>query len=301
MMDKKTRRGRAGALSSLDLRLDDERVATSVPPEAPASESNAAALPTATDELVAFGFTHPGKQREENEDAFGLFSDRRLFVVADGMGGRAAGEVAARMAVDALEGFFSLQHANPRNPWPFPVDLNVSFGANLLRVGVKVANQAIRQAAAADPSYHRMAATMGALALGETQAVVAHVGDVRVYRLRQGKLVRLMRDHSVLEEMRAARPDMSDEEASSFGHRHVVTRALGSKDEVEPTVSLRSLMSGDVFLLCSDGLWSVLPESRIAEVMLATVDLEAACQHLIDEANEAGGPDNVTAVLVRAP
>lgn len=294
-MDRKTRPGHAGALSALELKLGDDVE----PPQAPSSE----ALPVAPADLEGFGFSHPGRQRDDNEDAFGLFAEDRLFVVADGMGGRAAGDVAARLAVDALSDFFRHQHANPRAAWPFPIDRNVSFGANLLRVGLKVANQAIRQAAAADPQLHRMAATAGAIALGETQAVIAHVGDVRVYRLRAGKLARLTRDHSVLEEMRAARPDMTDEEAAAFAHRNVVTRALGSKDDVEPTVALRSLAAGDVFLLCSDGLWSAITEATVADILneTAPVDLEAACQRLIDAANDAGGPDNVTAVLVRAP
>lgn len=249
--------------------------------------------------LQACGNTHPGREREDNEDAFGVFTDARLFVLADGMGGRAAGAVAARLAVDEIERFFRDKQANPRDPWPFPVDKSTSFGANLLRVGAKVANQKIREAAAANPEYHRMGATLAALAVGETQIVTGHVGDVRVYRLRDGVLTRLTRDHSIVEEMRAARPEITEEELKSFALRNVVTRALGTREEVEPTVGTHSLGRRDTYLLCCDGLWGAVPDPQIAEILASTGDLEAAAQLLIDAANAAGGQDNVTAVLVR--
>jgi protein phosphatase len=249
--------------------------------------------------LETSAYTHPGRQREENEDAFGVFPESRLFVVADGMGGRAAGAVAARLAVDELEAFFREKQNAPRSTWPFPVDKSASLGANLLRVGMKVANQKIRQAASTDPSYHRMGSTVAALAVGQTQIWTAHVGDVRVYRLRQGVLKRLTRDHSLLEEMRAARPDMTEEEIAGFAHRNVVTKALGTREDVEATVYETAVGVGDVYLLCCDGLWSVVRDEQIEALVMSTEDLEQAGQMLIDAANEAGGPDNVTAMLVR--
>jgi len=160
-----------------------------------------------------------------------------------------------------------------------------------------VANQKIREAAASDPSRHRMGATVVALAVGETQLVAANVGDVRLYRLRRGELARITRDHSVLEEMRAARPDMPPEQLAAIAPRNVVTRALGTKEEVEPSVYAEALETGDVYLLCSDGLWGSVADEQIAAVLSAHDDLEAACQALIDAANGAGGPDNVSALL----
>jgi protein phosphatase len=144
-----------------------------------------------------------------------------------------------------------------------------------------------------------MGSTVAALAIGHTQIWTAHVGDVRVYRLRDGVLRRLTKDHSLLEEMKAARPDMTEEEIANFAHRNVVTRALGTRDEVEPTVYETAVGVGDLYLLCCDGLWSVVRDEQIEALMLATTDLEAAGQTLIDAANDAGGPDNVTALLVR--
>jgi protein phosphatase len=249
--------------------------------------------------LEAIGYTHPGRARPENEDAFALALPERLFVVADGMGGRNAGEVAAHLAVEELLGFFRHRRAHPRAPWPFPIERRASTGANLLRVGIQVANQKIRAAAAGDPALHRMGATIAALAIGETQLVAAHVGDVRVYRIRGGVIARLTRDHSLIEEMRAARPDLGAAELAAMAPRNVVTRALGSKDEVEPTVYVNNFARGDLYLLCSDGLWGSVDDDRIAALAAGSADLEQACQSLLDAGNEAGGPDNLTAVLVR--
>src|SRR5262245_25404083 len=146
--------------------------------------------------LTACGFSHPGRQREDNEDAFGSFVDERLFVVADGMGGHNAGEVASVLAIDALETFFRSYHADPRQVWPHAVDKSLSLGSNLLRVGIKVANAKVRAAAAQDRTRSRMATTIVAMAVGDSQVTVAHAGDSRAYRLRGGKLERLTRDHS---------------------------------------------------------------------------------------------------------
>ena len=136
--------------------------------------------------LVAAGLAHPGQQRPENEDAFGSFAEHRLFIVADGMGGHNAGEVASAMAIDTVEGFFTSFHNDPRQVWPYGVDRALSLAANLLRVGIKVANDKIREAAAADRARARMGATVVAMAVGEKQIAIAHAGDSRAYRLRGG-------------------------------------------------------------------------------------------------------------------
>jgi protein phosphatase len=215
------------------------------------------------------------------------------------MGGHNAGEVASVMAVDALETFFRSYHADPRQPWPHPVDTGHSLGANLLRVGIKVANDRIRAAAKQDRAKNRMGTTIVALAIGDAQLTVAHAGDSRCYRLRGDELTRLTRDHSIVEEMIAARPEMTEAEVAAFAHRNVVTRSLGSKEQVEPTVLVEPLQPGDLFLVCSDGLWGSVPDDKIKSIVRSTNDIEGACQLLIDAANEAGGPDNITSVLVR--
>jgi protein phosphatase len=260
----------------------------------PVSGDPAPSLP-----LVAAGIAHAGRQRADNEDAFGCFVENRLFIVADGMGGHNAGEVAAAMAIDTIESFFTSYHKDPRQIWPYAVDRTLSLAANLLRVGIKVANDKIRAAAAADRARARMGATVVAMAVGEKQVAVAHAGDSRAYRLRAGELRKLTRDHSIAEEMRAARPEMTDEELAGFAHRNVVMRSLGSKEELEPDVYVNKVASGDLYLLCTDGLWGSVPDGRISQILLSTGDIEAGCQLLIDAANDAGGPDNITALLVR--
>jgi len=255
--------------------------------------------PNKTFPLEACGFSHPGREREDNEDAFGSFLDERLFIVADGMGGHNAGEVASVMAVDALETFFRAYHADPDQVWPHAVDRTMSLGANLLRVGIKVANQRIRAAAAQDRARARMASTVVALAVGDSQLTIAHAGDSRAYRVRDGQILRLTRDHSLVEEMKAARPEMTEAEIAAFRHRNVVTKCLGSKEDVEPDLYRAALQEGDIYVLCSDGLWGSVSDQKINAIVRDNSEIEAACQLLIDAANDAGGPDNISAVLVR--
>lgn len=249
--------------------------------------------------LTAHAISHAGRKRAQNEDAFGLFTADRLFLVADGMGGHSAGEIASHMAVDEISSFFRRYHEDPRQEWPYPVDRERSLGANLLAVGIKVANDRIRAAAEADRARTKMACTLVGLAVGDHQLSVAHAGDARAYRLRDGQLRRLTTDHSILAEMIAARPDMSQADIAAFSHRNVVTKALGSKPELEPAVTMKQFQKGDLYLLCSDGLWGSVPDTAIADMLNSTDELEVACQLLVDAANDAGGPDNITALLVR--
>lgn len=247
--------------------------------------------------ITAFALSHAGRVRDQNEDAFGAFVEDRLFVVADGMGGHNAGEVASQLAVDEVSAFFRSFHDDPRQAWPYPVDRNRSLGANLLTVGLKVANQKIREAAEAERSRTKMACTAVALAVGDHQVSVAHAGDARAYRLRGNRIKRLTTDHSILAEMLAARPDMTDAEIASFSHRNVVTKALGSKPDVDPTLYVGRFQKDDRFLLCSDGLWGSVKDDVIAEILHPMTDLEAACHLLVDAANDAGGPDNITVLI----
>ena len=244
--------------------------------------------------------SHPGRERDENEDAFGLFPGSRLFVVADGMGGRAGGAVAARIAVDEVERFFREQHASPRSPWPFPLDRSLSLGSNLLRVGMQVANQKIRDAASSRPEYHRMGATVAALAVGETQVVVAHLGDVRVYRLRSGVIDAAHprplggrggpgrpAGHQRHRAGRDRSPPRGDTRPGEPGGG----RALGQHPRARarrslPALFRRTVGFGSRFDACP-GSWS----------MRLTWTRRRSCSSMA--ANAAGGPDNITAALVR--
>jgi protein phosphatase len=249
--------------------------------------------------LEAAAATDAGQVRESNEDVYGIDLDQRLFAVADGMGGKAAGEIAARVGIDSLETFCRDNQSSPPAAWPYPADPKVSRSVNLLRIGLKVANRQVLDESRKDPAWYRMAATIAALSFDDDQLIAGHAGDVRIYRFRRGSAARLTRDHSVAEEMRAARPNLSPEQLRALIGRNVITKALGSRPELEPTVYLNSYLDGDTYLICSDGLWNCVSDDAITAIVCGEPDLETACHALVDAANRAGAPDNVTALLVR--
>lgn len=223
-----------------------------------------------------------GRQRNANEDSF--FVRAPIFVVADGMGGAQAGEVASKAAADAF-------------------DIDLPPGAapeRLLRETIAVANRRIHELARADPSRAGMGTTLTAAIVGAEREEVAigHVGDSRAYRLRDGQLERLTRDHSLVEEMRR-KGQLTDAQAEDHPQRSIITRALGPEPEVEPDVQTVPAAPGDVFLICSDGLTTMLDEQRIAKLLTGASSMEAAVRALVDEANRAGGRDNITALAFR--
>jgi serine/threonine protein phosphatase PrpC len=255
-------------------------------------------LPTPV-RLEAGAASHAGQVRDINEDVYAIDLEQRLFAVADGMGGRAAGDIAAHVAIDSLQAFCSEYRKAAPETWPFPFDARFSSSVNLLRVGLKLANQRMREESQKDPAWYRMGATIAALMFDDDHLVAAHAGDVRAYRIRGDGISRLTRDHSILEEMKSAQPGLATEDLKALVNRNVITRALGSKPEVEPTVYTNSFCDGDLYLLCSDGLWDCVPDDAMLDIVRSHADVEAACFALVDAANAAGAPDNVTALLVR--
>ena len=225
--------------------------------------------------------TDTGRQRSENEDS--LFVRAPIFVVADGMGGAQAGEVASKTAADA-----------------FDRDLPEGPPERFLRETIEAANRRIHELARADPSKAGMGTTITAaiVAAQSEEVSIGHVGDSRAYRLRRGKLERLTRDHSLVEEMRR-KGQITDAQAEDHPQRSIITRALGPEPEVEVDLQTVPAAPGDVFLLCSDGLTTMVGEERIAAVLSATTSMREAVRTLIDEANGAGGRDNITALAFR--
>jgi PPM family protein phosphatase len=225
--------------------------------------------------------TDTGRQRSENEDS--LFVRAPIFVVADGMGGAQAGEVASKAAAEA-----------------FDRDLPDIPPERFLRETIEAANRRIHELARADPSKAGMGTTITA-AIADPQGEevgIGHVGDSRAYRLRRGKLERLTRDHSLVEEMRR-KGQITDAQAEDHPQRSIITRALGPEPEVEVDVQTVPAAPGDVFLLCSDGLTTMVDESRIAAVLSGSGSMADAVRTLVDEANGAGGRDNITALAFR--
>ncbi len=225
--------------------------------------------------------TDTGRQRSANEDS--VFVRSPIFVVADGMGGAQAGEVASKAAAEA-----------------FDRDLPDAPPEQVLRETIETANGEIHELAHADPSRAGMGTTITAAIVdaANEEVCIGHVGDSRAYRLRGGKLEQLTRDHSLVEEMRR-KGQITDAQAEDHPQRSIITRALGPEPEVEVDVHTVSAAPGDVFLICSDGLTTMVDEKRIAAVLSGAESMASAVRSLIDEANRAGGRDNVTALLFR--
>jgi protein phosphatase len=215
------------------------------------------------------------------------------------MGGHAAGEIASRIAVDSISEFI-LHTKEDDGTWPHAYDEHFKRSTNRLMAAVRLANTRVLEAMRKDARLRGMGTTVVAcLADGETMSV-AHVGDSRAYMIRNNQLQRITNDHSwVFEQVQAGM--LTEAEAEKHPLRNVITRALGGALQVTPDASEIEVKEGDVFLLCSDGLTGMVPEDEILKVVTqSNGDLEKACQKLIEEANERGGLDNVTAILVKA-
>ncbi|BDG02604.1 Stp1/IreP family PP2C-type Ser/Thr phosphatase [Anaeromyxobacter oryzae] len=248
------------------------------------------------------GASDVGRKRTHNEDAFLLLPEEQLWCVADGMGGHASGEVAARIAVEEMAEFFRLTGRDDEATWPYKLDPARTPDENRLLTGIKLANLRIHERAQVDPRLHGMGTTIVAAAFPRDArtVLVGHVGDSRAYLARQGGIRQLTEDHSLLNDYRKTRA-LSPEEIQAFPHKNVIVRALGMKPQVEIDVVREELVAGDVLLLCSDGLSGMVPDERIAEIVRGSHgDLRRAAGALVDAANAAGGVDNVTCVLVQA-
>jgi len=242
--------------------------------------------------------TDVGMKRTHNEDYFSLIEQDQLFLVADGMGGHASGEVASKMATETIQEFFTRSQDDDVT-WPYKLDRALSFVENRLVVGVKMANQRIYETALKDLRLKGMGTTIvGGQIVGD-KLYIAHVGDSRCYRIRAAKIQQMTRDHSLLEDYKDAKPGMSDEEQKKFPHKNVITRALGMRDTVQVDVHAEEIQGGDVFVFCSDGLSGMVEDDAILKIVTDSPDLEQAVSGLVDAANQAGGTDNVTVLALQ--
>jgi protein phosphatase len=250
--------------------------------------------------LSVAGATDVGLKRTHNEDAFLLLPEEHLYCVADGMGGHASGEVAARIAVEEMAEFFRLTGRDDEATWPFPMERGHSYDENRLLAGIKVANLRIYERALSDERLRGMGTTLVcAYFPAGKPALIGHVGDSRAYLYRRGALRQLTEDHSLLNDLVRNRR-LTPEEIAAFPHKNVIVRALGMRDTVQADLLQIEAESGDLLLLCCDGLSGMVPDARIAEILRAgRSDLRRANQSLIDAAKEAGGADNITSVLVQ--
>lgn len=247
--------------------------------------------------LRAFGLTDIGRKRKHNEDSFVIDVGEGLFVVADGMGGHAAGEVAAKIAVDTIEEFITDTSQKMESTWPFQYNHQWRFNSNRLAVAVEKANERVISAVAKQPSLKGMGTTLVGGIFNGNGMSLAHVGDSRAYRLRSGSLQRLTDDHSWVHEQ-IVTGILTEEEAKTHPLKNVVTRALGGGPTVVPELQEYDLQPGDHYLFCSDGLTTMLSDEEVAEVMSAGPDPESVCRELVGRANEKGGLDNITVIVI---
>jgi protein phosphatase len=248
---------------------------------------------------IAAGISDVGLQREHNEDSFIVLKEYDLYVVADGMGGHRAGDVASKLATETISEFFK-STANEDVTWPFHFDTNLSEEENRLLTGIRVANRQIFERSTRSREYHGMGTTVvGAMfSPRKGRMYIGHVGDSRCYRIRDGKIQLLTRDHSLINDYLLAMPDLTEEQRSELP-KNVITRALGMQDQVVVDLQHDDPKCGDVYLLCSDGLSGMVPDDEIRQIIAAHDDIRDACKNLIAKANEQGGEDNATVVLIR--
>ncbi|MBX3248222.1 MAG: Stp1/IreP family PP2C-type Ser/Thr phosphatase [Myxococcales bacterium] len=249
--------------------------------------------------VIAAGETNVGKKRAHNEDNYAIDDEDHLYVVADGMGGHASGEVASQMAIDTLREFFRATAADPEATWPYKMDKARGYEENRLITSVKLANLRIFEAAQRDPKLRGMGTTLVGVVVVDDGVLIAHVGDSRAYRLRGDKLEQLTEDHSLLNDYIKMKR-LSEEEIANFPHKNVIVRALGMKESVKVDTTLDKPQPGDIYVICTDGLCGPASDEEIREIVLAEgKDIKGACAKLIERANDNGGPDNVTVVLAK--
>ena len=248
---------------------------------------------------IASGMTDVGLQRDHNEDSYAVLSEYDLFIVADGMGGHRAGDVASKLATESIADFFRSTSREDAT-WPFHFDTSLSEEENRLQAGIRVANRQIFERSIRSRDCAGMGTTVvGALfSKKKNRIYVGHVGDSRAYRVRRGSISQLTRDHSLFNDYIMAMPELTEEQRAELP-RNVITRALGMHDSVSVDLLSDEPQPGDVYLLCSDGLSGMLSDDQILHIVSSTEEVPDMCRRLIAKANENGGEDNITALVIR--
>ncbi|MBL8633158.1 MAG: Stp1/IreP family PP2C-type Ser/Thr phosphatase [Myxococcales bacterium] len=244
--------------------------------------------------------TDPGMKRQQNEDYYDTVEEEKLFIVADGMGGHAKGEVASKLATETVKEFFK-RTRDEEATWPYKMDRQLSYVENRLVCSIKLANWKVHEQSTKDPSSKGMGTTMVTCMISGDKSYFSHVGDSRGYRIRDGVIKQMTRDHSLLEDYKEAKPDMTEEEQKNFPHKNVITRALGMRESVQVDIRHDTLLPGDTIFLCCDGLTGMIDDQTIMKICLAAgEDLEKAVTDLVDQANKNGGVDNITVIVLKA-
>lgn len=249
--------------------------------------------------ILAYGATHVGRERKNNEDAFRISPESGLYLVCDGMGGHASGEIASQIAADAMVRFVSQDLHRPDFRWPIDTPPGLPEESRVLDASVRIANTEVFAAASANPLHKGMGTTVVGVLAGIHRLGLVHVGDSRIYRMRNGELTQLTEDHSLLNFYIQTRP-MSADQIKQFAGKNVIVRAVGLRDIVEPDVQVQEYCEGDIYLLCTDGVMDMVDDAVIATTLADGGDqLTQTAERLIDHALNGGGKDNITVVLLQ--
>ena len=249
--------------------------------------------------IEAFGRTDVGRRRKINEDSFLVSPEMSLYAVCDGMGGHNAGEVASRMATETISAFIERSAVEKEITWPWGLDASLSFDANRVKTAIRLANARVFQAADNREELTGMGTTVVAALISGDVMTVGSAGDSRCYLVRGGELKQLTRDDSWVS---AALGEgiLNSDDVEHHPLRNVITKAVGARDAIDLDVLVHDLQPGDLVMLCSDGLHGMVSDQEIGRILQSSLDsLEEASARLIEAANEAGGRDNVTVVLLR--
>jgi protein phosphatase len=245
------------------------------------------------------GITHPGNVRTVNEDAFAHDVDLGVFILADGMGGHSAGEIASTLAVETIRSFIKRTRDDDGFTWPFGVDPRLSYDENRLMTAVKLANRRVFRASESREDYTGMGTTIVVALVEKDQVTFSGVGDSRIYSFYDGRLEQLTRDDSWVRMILDQDPAFDQTLLASHPMRHVLTKVIGARDHAEADVSTRQLRPGETLLMCSDGLHGALDDETIGRILTEEPDLQAIADRLLAEALERDGRDNITALLVQ--
>lgn len=248
--------------------------------------------------IRACAISDVGRVRKSNEDAFFSDVDMQLFAVADGMGGHDAGEVASRLAIEALSGFIRRSAVDTDFSWPYGLDGTLTYEGNRLRTAIHLANRRVFRAAETNDEYNGMGTTIVGVLMQGDHVAVGHVGDSRVYLLRGSTLEQLTQDDSWAATVLAHNPRATAKDLANHPMRSVLTSALGARELVDVHLAERDLRPGDTMLLCSDGLHGALEDSTIASILEHQPDVEMAARELVTRALDEGSRDNVTALVI---
>jgi protein phosphatase len=249
--------------------------------------------------LTAYGVTHPGKVRPSNEDSMHWDLQTGLFVVADGMGGHQAGEVASRLAIDSVRAFLESSRGDRDLTWPFGFNPGLSFNGNRLVTAVKLANRRVFNAGEEQPDYAGMGTTIVAVLVDQQQVSFCGVGDSRLYLFTSGRLTQLTHDDSWVATVLANEPGVDEATLAHHPMRHVLTNVVGARDETDVEASERVLKEGELLLLCSDGLHGAVDDATLESILAGGGAVEKLAEQLVVAALDRNATDNVTALLVR--